>query len=261
MITLMLAPIGGVICIAATRIRKDKIKNMNNAVVIYDKLGNIWNITYGDSTMPDGLSATMVDIPSNSQLTGIEVNSDGSVTPKYESMPLSDWQSIQKAIDDASNATLEKVNEQLNPTVNVDTLSFEDLKSYKIAESKSSLASYLESHPLVTSCHGGKEGTYTITEDKRNMFTSKFTAHMALVQAGIEDVMTWNEAGKACEPWTDTECLAFIKEWNAISTALVKHQQDIEIAISSCETKDDILKIEITYTDADPRTATETDAN
>ena len=228
-----------------------------NALVIYDKAGNVWNITYGDSVMPTGLSAAMVDVPSNVQLTGVEVNSDGSITPKYESMPLSDWQAIQKAIDDAKQSTIAEINEQFNPTIDYDTCSLEDLKSYKIKESKENLASYLESHPLKSTCHGKKEGTYTITEEKRNMFTSKFTAHMFLETAGIEDVMTWNESGQACEIWTNEECLQLIKEWNAISTALVKKQQDVELAIKACETKEDIKKIEVIYSDADPRGVTD----
>ena len=89
------------------------------------------------------------------------------------------------------------------------------------------------------------------------MFTSKFTAHMFLETAGIEDVMTWNESGQACEIWTNEECLQLIKEWNAISTALVKKQQDVELAIKACKTKEDVKKIEVIYSDADPRGVTD----
>ena len=89
------------------------------------------------------------------------------------------------------------------------------------------------------------------------MFTSKFTAHMFLEMKQIEDVMTWNESGQACEVWTDAECLQLIKEWNAISTALVKRQQDLELEIKACETKADVQKVEISYSDADPRGATD----
>lgn len=226
--------------------------------IIYDKSGHIWNVTYGDSILPQGLNSFQTDLPDNTQLTGVEIAADGTVTPKYESMPLSDWQAIQKAIDDAKESTIAEINEQINPKIDYENCSLEDLKSYKIAESKTDLASYLECHPLVSTCHGNKKGTYTITEEKRNMFTSKFTAHMFLEMKQIEDVMTWNESGQACEVWTDEECLQLIKEWNAISTALVKKQQDLELEIKACKTKEDVKKIEIVYSDADPRGVTDT---
>lgn len=131
--------------------------------------------------------------------------------------------------------------------------SIDELKVEKIVESKEKLSAYLENNPLVTDCHDNKIGIYTITEEKRNMFTSKFTAHMALVQAGIEDVMTWNETGKACEVWTDNECIVFIAQWNNITTALVKYQQDVEIEINSCEDIESVKAITIDYSSADPR--------
>lgn len=126
-------------------------------------------------------------------------------------------------------------------------------KEEKIALSKTMLAEYIEKNPLITDCHGGRIGTYTITEDKQTMFTSKFTAHMALVQAGIPDTMTWNETGKPCEVWTDEECIAFIAQWSNITTSLVKYQQDTEVGVGNCQTVDEVNAIVIDYASADPR--------
>lgn len=223
------------------------------ATIIFDKAGNVWTTTYGEGLVPEGLSAVQIDVPANAQITGVEIGENGTITPKYESMPLSDWQMIQKAIDDANKETLEKVNEQINPSIDFGTCSLEELIQYRINESKEELACYLENHPLVSKCHGGKTGTYTITQDKQNQFMSKFTAHMELERAGVEDTMTWNETGKNCEAWTDEECRAFIEEWNAITSALVNEQQNIEMELVACETKEDALNIEISYEEADPR--------
>lgn len=88
--------------------------------IIYDNVGNIWHTTYGDSMLPAGVNAAQLDLPDNTQLTGVEIGEDGTVTPKYESMPLSDWQSIQKAINDASMeadakiTALQEENEELS---------------------------------------------------------------------------------------------------------------------------------------------------
>lgn len=90
------------------------------ATIIYDGAGNVWHTTYGDSMLPTGVNAVQVDLPDNTQLTGVEIGEDGTVTPKYESMPLSDWQAIQTAIDKVSTdantkiTALQSENEELS---------------------------------------------------------------------------------------------------------------------------------------------------
>ena len=53
------------------------------ATIIYDNAGNIWHTTYGDSMLPVGVNAAQLDLPDNTQLTGVEIAEDGTVTPKY----------------------------------------------------------------------------------------------------------------------------------------------------------------------------------
>lgn len=132
-------------------------------------------------------------------------------------------------------------------------LPLDEVKKQRIDLSNSLLASYIQDHPLVTDCHGNKMGTYTITEEKRNMFTSKYTAHMALTASGIEDVMTWNESGQPCEPWTEEECIRFLGEWNAVSAALVSYQQRQELSIRAAETEEAVMAVALDFSSADPR--------
>lgn len=120
-------------------------------------------------------------------------------------------------------------------------------KTDKIAESKTLLAAFLEDHPITSSCHGGIEASYTITEDKQNQFIRKFTSHTIKVQAGIADTMTWNATGEECEPWTDEECIQFIAEVDAYVTPLVAYQQSIEKDIRACTTLKEIDSIVIDY--------------
>ena len=79
--------------------------------IIYDSLGHIWNVTYGDSMLPQGLNSVQVELPDNTQLTGVEIADDGTVTPKYDSMPASDLIQLQKAIDDVKIEATGKVSE------------------------------------------------------------------------------------------------------------------------------------------------------
>ena len=120
-------------------------------------------------------------------------------------------------------------------------------KDAKLAQTTADLAAFLEANPLISSCHGGEAAAYTVTEDKQNMFSRKFSAHMALVQAGVPDVMTWNAAGQPCEEWTDAEAIQFIAESNAYITPLVSKQQHLEVEINACETVEAVEAIVIDY--------------
>ena len=54
-------------------------------LIIYDNTGMIWNITYGQYVLPEGLTATIMDVPEGSQVQSIDVSSD---EPKLVFAPL-----------------------------------------------------------------------------------------------------------------------------------------------------------------------------
>lgn len=124
------------------------------------------------------------------------------------------------------------------------------IKHNKILESKSLLAKWLEDNPMKSSCHRGTEKFYTITSEKQSMFTSKYTAHISLLTAGVPNDMTWNAAGEPCEVWTDEECLQFIAEMNAYITPVVSKQQHLEVLIGSCQSVEEVNAIEIDYSNS-----------
>lgn len=64
-------------------------------LIIYDNTGMIWNITYGQYVLPEGLTATIMDVPEGSQVQSIDVSGE---TPKlvFASLPENDIQ-VMKA--------------------------------------------------------------------------------------------------------------------------------------------------------------------
>lgn len=58
-------------------------------LIIYDNTGMIWNITYGQYVLPEGLTATIMDVPEGSQVQSIDVSGE---TPKlvFASLPEND---------------------------------------------------------------------------------------------------------------------------------------------------------------------------
>ena len=106
--------------------------------IIYDSLGHIWNVTYGDSMLPQGLNSVQVELPDNTQITGVEIADDGTVTPKYDSMPASDLIQLQKAIDDVKIEAAGKVSELASrlDTVAPEEKEPETLDEFKAAKKK-----------------------------------------------------------------------------------------------------------------------------
>lgn len=125
------------------------------------------------------------------------------------------------------------------------------LVSPKIEElinlSKLMLQQFLEDNPMKSSCHAKEERYYSVTLEKQSMFTSKYTAHVTLLQAGIANDMTWNSTGDPCESWTDEECIQFINEMNSYVTPIVSYQQKLELDIKACKTLTELSKISINY--------------
>lgn len=130
----------------------------------------------------------------------------------------------------------------------VNFLTFEEYQQALIDQSKEDLAKYFESHPLISNCYQGVYNKFNATEQHRNLFTTKYFAHMLKVQAGIPDQMTWNISGQECVPWTDEEAVAFVIAMDAYVTPLVHAQQTYELAIKAATSKEELDAIKIDYT-------------
>ena len=117
------------------------------------------------------------------------------------------------------------------------------VKNEKISQSKKELRKYLATHPLQWI-----DGEYySVTEEKQALLTSNLAAYQISSTIGEPMELTWNTTGDRCRAWT-YENLA------ALSLAIVKYvkpivskQQDIEIKIKECKSKNEVDNIEIKY--------------
>ena len=118
-----------------------------------------------------------------------------------------------------------------------------EIKNTKITKSKTALKEYLASHPLQWI-----DGEYySVTEEKQALLTSNLAAYQISVAMNDPVELTWNTTGERYQKWT-YENLA------ALSLAIVKYvkpivskQQDIEIQIKNCISKEEVEAIEIKY--------------
>lgn len=82
------------------------------ALVIYDLTGRIWNIIYGEETVPQGLTSMWVDIPEGAQLERIDLKNPDEPKVIFSYLPESDIGKLQKEVKD-----LQVQNESLNAQI------------------------------------------------------------------------------------------------------------------------------------------------
>lgn len=122
--------------------------------------------------------------------------------------------------------------------------SLSNTQDRRIAESKTALAEYLESHPLTWT--DGKQ--YSVTEDKQALLTGNLAAYQLAVTLGQENPeLTWNATGEECTVWTFENLAMLAIAIKAYVKPLVAHQQKIEIAIRACTTAEDAEAVAIDY--------------
>lgn len=113
----------------------------------------------------------------------------------------------------------------------------------RIAESKTKLAEYLESHPLTWT--DGKK--YSVTEDKQSLLTGNLAAYQLAVTLGQTAELTWNATGEVCEVWTFQNLAALAIAIKAYVKPLVAYQQTAEVAIMACTTAEDVSAVSLDY--------------
>lgn len=168
---------------------------------------------------------TRYDNPEFGQIRGIAYSNDGS-TEKEENRRLPRERQLS---EEAMSAALNSIKED------------------HIEKSKILLTQYLAEHPLKSSAHGGKEGTYTVTQEKQTLMMSQYMTYQIEKALNPEAKLTWNESGEECEEWTEAEFLQLILEVKQYVYPLVSYQQSMEKAIRACTTAEELDAIVIDY--------------
>lgn len=124
-----------------------------------------------------------------------------------------------------------------------------DLKESQIKLSKLNLSAYLETHPLFSTVKYEEGRYYNVTSEKQQQMTSKMMLNEMYKGQGIPYELTWNDTGNVCEPWTEVELATLSMQVDAYVTPLIKMQQTIEVEIKNATTQEEVLQIDVTYSD------------
>lgn len=95
-------------------------------LIIYDNTGMIWNITYGQYVIPEGLTARIMDVPEGSQVQSIDVS---GAEPKlvFAALPENDIQAMK-----AEMKHLKTENANMSMALTVAAETFTDEQALKV---------------------------------------------------------------------------------------------------------------------------------
>jgi hypothetical protein len=123
------------------------------------------------------------------------------------------------------------------------------LKKNQIALSKKNLANYLAENPLFSKCKYEEGRYYNVTAEKQQQLTSKVLMATMYAQTGMPYNLTWNDTGDICESWELSQLQRLSMEIDAYVTPLVSLQQTMEVTINDCVTQEEVLSVNVEYTD------------
>ena len=119
----------------------------------------------------------------------------------------------------------------------------EATKNFKIDQSKVTLKNYLSSHPM--QWLDGKY--YSVTTEKQSLLTSNLALYQVSAAADQPFKLTWNSTGDECTEWTYENLCALALAIGTYVKPFVSKQQELEIQIKECTTRQEVEAVEIKY--------------
>ena len=135
-------------------------------------------------------------------------------------------------------------------------MSLDELKEYKIMESKDNLDEWLASHPITSTVHDPEGAEYSITLEKQTLLANAITlANIHKMNNDDTYKISWNATGEEnTYDWTLDQLQQLFVEIDAVVSPLVDAQQKMENAIKVATSKEDVLKVSLDFSSVEVST-------
>lgn len=178
---------------------------------------------------------------------------------------------------------VEDIKKEISNKIDIESMTLEEYKQYYTQLSKSNLQTYLETHPITSTCHNINGEVFAITKEKQQQlaqviiltmcsnicnFVSKnnaledkdelttqicqaFSLMVGNTTTQVSYTPSWNESGKSCTyDWTLSQLQQLAFEMDSVVRPLISKQQKLEEEINLCESKEDVSLIDISFTES-----------
>lgn len=143
--------------------------------------------------------------------------------------------------EDPTKVIVEKLNQQINPTIDVVNCTLDELKKYRQAKNKEAMNDYFRKNPLLHT-----DGLYYGVEDEdRREMSEEFMGYTLEAELDPNAVLEWHSKGSACTPRTQSEFSSIAIAIRNYTKPHFRQMQQIKENIFSASTKEDVLAIKI----------------
>ena len=201
------------------------------ALVIYDVIGKIWSIVYGEEEAPQGLTSMFVDIPEGAGLTKIDVTDPKNPQPVFTYLPDSDIGRLQKEMQNL----IERVNVVAPEEKKPETL--EEYKAAKKQEISQACEQIIYAGVSVTLVDGAIEHFALTEHDQLNLFGKQ-----AQLATGAEQ-LEYHSDGKPCRYYSATDMQTIIAAAMQHVSYHTTYCNALNMWVAGCETADELQQI------------------
>lgn len=138
---------------------------------------------------------------------------------------------------------IKELDEKINPTINVETCTLEELKLYIQKSNSEALEMFLENNPMLHT--DGKY--YGVAEVDRNEMIQQYVSYnlKKTIDPETEDVIMWHSKGTKCTPMSVTDFATLSLAISNYTEPYYEDMQEIKEAIMQAEDKEAVLAIKI----------------
>jgi hypothetical protein len=141
---------------------------------------------------------------------------------------------------------IKDLSDLINPTIDLNTCSLDEIKEWQINLSKKNLENYFNTHTITSTCNDPNGKQYSISREKQSLLSQMIIVTQMAKQSGIEYHPSWNATGEPCTyDWTLEQLQQLAFEIEGVVRPMVSHQQTIEAEIRACESKEEVMTVNI----------------
>lgn len=145
--------------------------------------------------------------------------------------------------EDPTKVIVEKLNEQINPSINADNCTLDELKRFIQKKNSDALETFLEESPLLYT----DNKYYGVSKIDRDEMTQQYLVYQLnkTINPDAEDIVKWHSKGTKCTPMAISDFATLALAIYAYAEPYYEAMQEIKETIMSCKTKEEVLKVKI----------------
>lgn len=145
--------------------------------------------------------------------------------------------------EDPTKVLVEKLDNQINPTINTETCTLDELKLYVQKKNSDALELFLENNPLLYT----DEKYYGVSMVDRNEMTQQFLAYQLkkTISPETADTIKWHSKGSKCTEMSVTDFATLALAIYDYTEPYYEQMQTIKENIMKAEDKNAVLAIKI----------------